>query len=67
MELTSPDFVPVVEQALASDKSLLISTHANADHPIAHRVRRELSLFRVKLSNRDALIDEIAAHFGLTG
>jgi len=65
MELTSPGFVPAVEEALASDKSLLISTHANADHPIAHRVRRELTLFRMKLSNRDRLIEEIAAHFGV--
>ena len=67
MELTSLDFVAAVEAALASDKSLLISTHANADHPIAHRVRTELSLFRMKLNNRDALVGEIASHFGLTG
>ena len=66
MELTSPGFVPAVEEALASGKSLLISTHAHADHPLAHRVRQELSLFRVKLSNRDGLIAEIAAHFGVT-
>jgi nucleoside-triphosphatase len=66
MELTAPGFVPAVEEALASDKSLLISTHAHTDHPLAHRVRRELALFRVKLSNRDGLIAEIAAHFGVT-
>lgn len=61
MELRSPAFVPIVEAALASPKALLISTHAHVDHPIAHRVRRELELFRVKLSNRDALIEQIAA------
>jgi len=60
MELRSPAFVPAVEAALASGKPLLISTHANADHPIAHRVRRELDLHRIRLSNRDALADEIA-------
>jgi nucleoside-triphosphatase len=59
MELSSPAFVPAVEAALASDRALLISTHANADHPLAHRVRRELRLFRVKLGNRDDLVDEI--------
>lgn len=59
MELTSEAFVPAVEAALASDRALLISTHANADHPIAHRVRRELRLFRVKLGNRDALVEEV--------
>lgn len=65
MELTSAEFVPAVEEALASDKSLLISTHANATHPLAHRVRRELSLFRVKLGNRDGIVEEIAGHFGI--
>jgi nucleoside-triphosphatase len=59
MELVSPDFVPAVERALASGKPLLVSTHANADCPIAHRVRRELDLFRVKLGNRDRLVEEI--------
>jgi len=59
MELASPAFVPAVEAALESDRALLVSTHANADHPLAHRVRRELRLFRVRLSNRDDLVDEI--------
>ena len=61
MELHAPGFIPAVEAALASDRALLISTHAHAKHPIAHRVRRELQLYRVKLSNRDALVTEIAA------
>jgi nucleoside-triphosphatase len=64
MELLSPAFVPAVEEALASGKALLISTHANADHPIAHRVRQELTLFRVRLSNRDLLVQEIARALG---
>ena len=60
MELLCPAFAPAIEAALASDKALLISTHANSDHPLAHRVRRELTLFRVKLSNRDRLAAEVA-------
>jgi len=67
MELRSPRFVPAVEAALASRKPLLISTHAHADHPLAHRVRRELTLFRVKLGNRDALVDEVLSAFRGTG
>jgi nucleoside-triphosphatase len=63
MELRCPAFAPAVEAALASGKSLIVSTHANADHPIAHRVRRELTLFRIKLGNRDGLVDEIVAAF----
>lgn len=60
MELLCPSFAPAVEAALASDRALIISTHANSDHPLAHRVRRELTLFRVKLSNRDRLATEIS-------
>ena len=59
MEFHSPAFVPAVEAALASDKALLISTHANSDHPIAHRVRQELQLFRVRLNSRDRLVGDV--------
>jgi len=61
MELVSPDFIPVVESALASEKSLIIATHATLDHPLVHQIRQELKLFRVKLSNRDRLVAEVAA------
>jgi nucleoside-triphosphatase THEP1 len=46
---------------LASDKALIIATHATFDLPLVHRIRQELRLFRVKLSNRDRLADEISA------
>lgn len=65
MELLSPEFVPAVEAALASDRSLIISTHAHAEVDIAHRVRRELRLFRIKLGNRDRLVGEILRIFGI--
>jgi len=61
MEVTSPEFIPIVESALASDKSLMIATHATLDHPLVHRIRQELKLFRVKLSNRDRLVDEVSS------
>ena len=63
MELVSPDFVPAVEDALASNKPLIIATHATLDHPLVHRIRQELKLYRVKLSNRDQLVDEVCAYF----
>ena len=66
MELCSAAFVPAVEEALASDKSLLVSTHANVDHPVAYRARQELSLYRVKMSNRDRIVADIATRFGVT-
>lgn len=64
MELYSDAFVPAVEAALASDCSMIVSTHAHSDHPLAHRVRQELQLFRVKMSNRDRLPEEILRFFG---
>jgi len=65
MELSSPAFIPAVEAALESGRSLIISTHAHADVPIAHRVRRELTLLRVKLGNRDRLVGKILHTFGV--
>ncbi len=59
MELCSPAFIPAVEAALASSKSLLISTHAHADHPLVHRIRQEFELVRVKLGNREELVETI--------
>lgn len=65
MELLAPAFIPAVEAALASDKPLIIATHATLDHPLVHRIRQDLKLFRVKLSNRDRLVAEVCAY--LTG
>jgi nucleoside-triphosphatase len=61
MELHAPGFVPAVEAALASDKALLIATHAHATHPVADRVRSELTLVRVRLGNRDELAPAVLA------
>jgi nucleoside-triphosphatase len=66
MELSSPCFVPAVEAALASPRRLIVTTHAHADHPIAHRVRQEFALVRVKLSNRDELLGPCLAELGFT-
>jgi len=63
MELLSASFVPVVEDALSSNRALLIATHAHVSHPIAHRVRQDLTLYRVKMSNRDRLVEDIVAAF----
>jgi len=63
MELCAPGFVPAVEQALASPKSLMIATHATLDHPLVHEIRQSLDLVRVKLSNRDALVEQILERF----
>jgi nucleoside-triphosphatase len=61
MELSALGFVAAVEQALASDKALLIATHAHATHPVADRARQELQLVRIRLGNRDSLVDNVVA------
>lgn len=61
MELRAPGLVAAVEAALASNKALLITTHAHATHAVADRVRQELHLVRVRLNNRDALVDVVVA------
>lgn len=63
MEITSPQFLPAVERAISSDCALLISVHAHLDHPLVHRLRQELTLYRVKLSNRDELPASILEEF----
>ncbi len=64
MELSSPAFIPAVEQAMASGRDLIISTHAHLDHPLIHRIRRDFILYRVKMSNRDQLVGTIVDAFG---
>jgi nucleoside-triphosphatase len=61
MELRAPGFAAAVEKALACDKALLIATHAHATHPVADRARQELHLVRVRLGNRDSLVETVAA------
>jgi len=63
MELCCSRFVPTVELALASEKSLLIATHATLDHPLVHEIRQTLDLVRVKLGNRDALVTQLVEMF----
>jgi len=65
MEILSARFIAAVDDTLLSGKPTLISTHAHLDHPLIHRVRQESNHYRVKLGNRDTLIDEIVACFVL--
>jgi nucleoside-triphosphatase len=59
MEAASPAFLPAVQAAFDSGKPLLVSTHAHFDHPLVHRIRRESVLYRVRMGNRDALVETI--------
>jgi len=63
MELTSREFIPAVERVIESDVPFIISTHANLDHPLIHRLRQEFTLYRVKMGNRDQLVERIRQEF----
>ena len=63
MELTSSKFIPAVERVVESDVPFIISTHAKLDHPLIHHLRQAFTLYRVKLGNRDELIELIRQEF----
>ena len=63
MEITSPKFIPAVERVVASGAQFIISTHAKLDHPLIHRLRQEFTLYRVKMGNRDRLVERILQEF----
>jgi nucleoside-triphosphatase len=63
MELTSQRFIRAVEEALASDKDMLVVLHQRSAHPLAERIRAEFDLITVTRDNRDVIADEIAGRF----
>jgi nucleoside-triphosphatase len=63
MELTSQRFIRAVEEALASDRDMLVVLHQRSAHPLAERIRAEFDLITVTRDNRDAIAGEIARRF----
>jgi len=63
MELTSQQFIRVVEVALASDRDMLVVLHQRSPHPLAERIRAEFDLITVTKDNRGVIADEIAGRF----
>ena len=63
MELTSQRFIRAVEEALASDRDMLVVLHQRSAHPLAERIRAEFDLIAVTLDNRDVIAGEIAGRF----
>ncbi len=60
MEFKSPEFVRAVEEALASDRNMLVVLHRKSNHPVAERIRREFEIYTVTPENREKLVLEIA-------
>ncbi|PXF61889.1 MAG: NTPase [Candidatus Methanogaster sp.] len=63
MELMSQRFIRAVEEALASDRDMLVVLHQRSAHPLAERIRAEFDLITVTKDNRDMIADEIVRRF----
>ncbi len=63
MELTSQRFIQAVEEALASDRDMLVVLHQRSAHPLAERIRAEFDLIAVTKANRGVIAGEIAKRF----
>ncbi len=60
MEFKSPEFARAVEDALNSDRNMLVVLHQKSAHPLAERMRREFEVYTVTLENRESLVSKIA-------
>ena len=60
MELSSRSFISAVENAIASQKPMLIVLHEWSNHPLAKKIRRTFQVISVTRENRDMLVKEIA-------
>jgi len=55
MELKSRKFVNAVENAIESDKDMIVTVHWRANHPLVRRIKDEFDICEVTVANRDAL------------
>ncbi|GFO97125.1 putative NTPase [groundwater metagenome] len=60
MEFKSPEFIVAVEEALDSDKSMLVVLHQKSGHPVAQRIRREFLVYTVTPENREKVVFEVS-------
>lgn len=60
MELKSKKFISAVEEAMESNKPMLVSVHLRSQHELVKRVRREFDMIVVTEENRDAMADSLA-------
>lgn len=64
MELKSQRFIRAVEQALASDKDMLVVLHQRSHHPLAELIRSEFDVVNVTKENREGIVGEVVRRFG---
>lgn len=56
----SPEFIKAVEEALDSDKNMLVVLHKKSSHPVAERIRREFLVIIVTPENREEVVLEVS-------
>jgi nucleoside-triphosphatase len=59
MELTSRRFVRAVDNAIASDKPMLVVLHQWSMHPLAKKIRKNFRVLTVTKENRDSLLYDL--------
>ncbi len=67
MELQSEAFVDVTEQALASDRPLLVTFKGGRGHPLVQRIRDMCEIHRLTTETRDALFDTLSRRLSVLG
>jgi nucleoside-triphosphatase len=63
MELNSKKFIHVVEEAIGSGKSMLVSVHLRSEHELVKSVKREFEMFEVTAANRDEIANHVIQRF----
>ncbi len=59
MELKSKKFIDAVEEAMNSEKNMLVSIHRRSNHPLVRRIREEFEVIEVTMENRKNLPGKI--------
>jgi len=55
MELKSMRFIAAVEEAMKSDKHLIVSVHQRSEHELVRRIKRDFKITVVTEENRDGI------------
>ncbi len=55
MELKSKKFIEAVEEAMESDKHLIVSVHQRSEHELVRHIKSNFEIFEVTEENRDEI------------
>ncbi|HID20090.1 MAG TPA: NTPase [Methanophagales archaeon] len=55
MELKSKRFINAIEEAIRSDKHIIVSVHQRSEHELVRRIKRDFEIFVVTEENRDGI------------